>query len=236
LTGGPIHSARSPEELWFLTATLPVAPVCESAPEVPVALGRIVDVALSMDKDERWSSARAMQQALRQLLVHEGVHASTYLGRDVVAVEGQAIEPVSVTGTTFPQTMFQGRRRRWVPAAMIAAAIAAAVGVATKHGQVGAAAAPRAATPLPMASAAVLTSAAAVPEAPAPAASVFVSQPARETTPPASANAVAMVPAPRPSSSVRRPARPKAPPPRPASTTSVPDAPAATARDLFDEP
>jgi serine/threonine-protein kinase len=68
LTGGAIHDAESPEELWFLTATTPVPPIRDRAENVDPALARIVDVALRMDKDERWSSARSMQHALREVI------------------------------------------------------------------------------------------------------------------------------------------------------------------------
>jgi len=64
LSGRFVHEAESPEEALILAAT-ERAPELASVVEVHPAVARVIDRALCRERDARWSSARAMADALR---------------------------------------------------------------------------------------------------------------------------------------------------------------------------
>jgi eukaryotic-like serine/threonine-protein kinase len=66
LSGRFVHAADTPEESLVRAATQPAPPLVSVAPHVPPAIARVVDRALAYAKSDRWTSARAMQQALAQ--------------------------------------------------------------------------------------------------------------------------------------------------------------------------
>jgi serine/threonine-protein kinase len=66
LTGHDVHPAESPNEMLVLAATKPARALATVAPSLPACLAHIVDTALAFERQERWQSAREMQEALRQ--------------------------------------------------------------------------------------------------------------------------------------------------------------------------
>ncbi len=66
LSGRWVHEGRTPNEQ-LLSAMTKAAPPCASvAPFVCGGVARVVDRALAFDRDDRWSDARGMQEAIRQ--------------------------------------------------------------------------------------------------------------------------------------------------------------------------
>jgi serine/threonine protein kinase/tetratricopeptide (TPR) repeat protein len=66
LAGRIVHDARTHMEVVIAAATAQARSLGAVAPDTPQALVDVVDKALAFKKEERWQSARAMQQALRQ--------------------------------------------------------------------------------------------------------------------------------------------------------------------------
>jgi eukaryotic-like serine/threonine-protein kinase len=66
LTGEDVHPAESANEMLVLAATRPARSLASVLPDVPPPVARVVDRALSFDRDTRWQDARAMQTALRE--------------------------------------------------------------------------------------------------------------------------------------------------------------------------
>ncbi len=65
LTGQVVHDARTPNESLLLAMTAPVPPTATRLGTLPVALSRLLDKALAFDKNERFVSCRAMQDAVQ---------------------------------------------------------------------------------------------------------------------------------------------------------------------------
>jgi eukaryotic-like serine/threonine-protein kinase len=65
LTGRLIHQAPTVTEILLLLVTQPVAPIATVMPNIPPALGQVIDRALAFNIEERWPDARSMQAALR---------------------------------------------------------------------------------------------------------------------------------------------------------------------------
>ena len=72
LSGKPVHEARTVTEQLVYAATRPARSVLVVAPTLPAALANVIDTALAFEKDRRWPSARAMQQALREAAAARG--------------------------------------------------------------------------------------------------------------------------------------------------------------------
>jgi serine/threonine-protein kinase len=66
-TGGPVHTATSPQEQMVLSATRSARPLGSVEPEVSPAVAEIVDRALAFHKPSRWPSAAAMRDAVKQV-------------------------------------------------------------------------------------------------------------------------------------------------------------------------
>ena len=66
LSGRIVHDAKTHMEVVIAAATAQAKSLGTLAPDAPKSLVDIVDRALAFKKEERWPSARAMQQALRQ--------------------------------------------------------------------------------------------------------------------------------------------------------------------------
>ena len=65
LTGRrPRHADTANEEL-LAAMTAPLAPASSLVPSLPPAIASVIDRAVAWSRDERWSTAQAMQQALR---------------------------------------------------------------------------------------------------------------------------------------------------------------------------
>jgi class 3 adenylate cyclase/tetratricopeptide (TPR) repeat protein len=65
LSGRIVHDAKTHMEVVIAAATAQAKSLGAFAPDAPKSLVEVVDRALSFDKQDRWPSARAMQQALR---------------------------------------------------------------------------------------------------------------------------------------------------------------------------
>ena len=65
LSGRIVHDAKSHMEVVIAAATAHAKSLGAVAPDVPKGLVEVVDRALAFRKEERWPSARAMQQAMR---------------------------------------------------------------------------------------------------------------------------------------------------------------------------
>lgn len=65
LTGKPVHEASTPMEVVIAAATARARSVTSLVPNVPPRIAAVVDRSLSFKKEQRYPSAKAMQQALR---------------------------------------------------------------------------------------------------------------------------------------------------------------------------
>jgi len=65
LSGRIVHDAKTHMEVVIAAATAQAKSLGAVAPDVPKGLVEVVDRALAFRKEERWPSARAMQQAMR---------------------------------------------------------------------------------------------------------------------------------------------------------------------------
>jgi serine/threonine-protein kinase len=65
LAGRPVHQADTDAGMLVAMATQPAPPLCSVAPNIPKEIGAIVDRALAFSKEERYASARAMQEDVR---------------------------------------------------------------------------------------------------------------------------------------------------------------------------
>lgn len=72
ICGEIVHNASTPNEIMILTATTPARSLASAAPTTPRAIVEVVDKAIAFDKAQRWSSAKAMQHALRQAAFQGG--------------------------------------------------------------------------------------------------------------------------------------------------------------------
>ncbi|MDB4994734.1 MAG: uncharacterized protein JWM74_2166, partial [Myxococcaceae bacterium] len=66
LSGVLVHNHNTPNEVLIAAATRPAPPLASVAHDIPDEICEVVDRALAFQKAQRWSSARAMQYALRQ--------------------------------------------------------------------------------------------------------------------------------------------------------------------------
>ena len=66
ITGQYVHDAPTLHEQLMASATKRARPVRSLAPDVPIAVASVIDRALELDMNDRWQSAQAMQDALRQ--------------------------------------------------------------------------------------------------------------------------------------------------------------------------
>ncbi len=64
LTGRYVHDSKNPIERMIRAATQPAPALRSVLPELSDELADVVDLALSFKREERWASARAMQDAL----------------------------------------------------------------------------------------------------------------------------------------------------------------------------
>ena len=68
LSGRIVHDAKTHMEVVIAAATAQAKSLGTIVPDAPKGLVELVDKALAFRKEERWSSARAMQQAVRQAM------------------------------------------------------------------------------------------------------------------------------------------------------------------------
>jgi eukaryotic-like serine/threonine-protein kinase len=65
ITGQYVHDAPTLHEQLMASATKRARPIRSLAPQVPVAVAAVIDRALELEMGDRWQSAQAMQDALR---------------------------------------------------------------------------------------------------------------------------------------------------------------------------
>jgi serine/threonine-protein kinase len=68
LSGKFVHEAETVNEQLIQTATKPAEPIAKVCPKLPEIVAKIVDRALAYDRNDRWPSARAFQQAVREAI------------------------------------------------------------------------------------------------------------------------------------------------------------------------
>jgi serine/threonine protein kinase len=66
ISGEPVHVAKTIVEVVIKSATQPVRSLASVAPSVPSAVVAVVDRALAFRREDRWESAGAMRDALRE--------------------------------------------------------------------------------------------------------------------------------------------------------------------------
>jgi tRNA A-37 threonylcarbamoyl transferase component Bud32 len=69
LSGQFVHEGENASQLLVAAATRPARSIAAVVPEVPAAVVRVIDKALTFDKKDRWPSASAMRDALRAACV-----------------------------------------------------------------------------------------------------------------------------------------------------------------------
>jgi serine/threonine-protein kinase len=94
LSGRRIHEAPSEAELLIAMATRPAPPLISVAPQVPIDVCRIVDLALAFSRDARYPTAAAMQADVRA--VYSGQHPPYAFARLAHRDEKTRVEPVAV--------------------------------------------------------------------------------------------------------------------------------------------
>jgi serine/threonine protein kinase len=65
LSGAMVHQGETAQHFVMLAATAPARPLAEVLPNVHPEIARLVDRALTFEKDQRWPSAQAMGEAIR---------------------------------------------------------------------------------------------------------------------------------------------------------------------------
>ncbi len=132
LSGRLVHEATTGQEALIAAATMP-APRLKSVREaLPDAMAALVDRALAFDPNERWQSAKQMQEALRS--VREALEPYEYQGVSLSDAESEqrTLEGSAQVPTTAPFTKPEGSGRtevgvasRRAPVRLIIAAVTA---------------------------------------------------------------------------------------------------------------
>jgi serine/threonine-protein kinase len=81
ISGEPVHEGESAAEMLVAAANYQARPLGQVMPNVTPKVAQIVDKALAFEKTDRWSTARAMQSALRAVPGRVSVGASFESGR-----------------------------------------------------------------------------------------------------------------------------------------------------------
>jgi serine/threonine-protein kinase len=92
LSGQLVHGGDNATQLLISAATSPAPPLARVAPDVPPALAHVIDRALAFDKAQRWPSAAAMREALREAsfaMFGEGPSRKVLLG--LLGLEARAV-------------------------------------------------------------------------------------------------------------------------------------------------
>jgi eukaryotic-like serine/threonine-protein kinase len=84
LTGRPVHQGRTPNEILARAVTNLAPPTRSVALDVPVPVAKLIDRALAQNKEDRWTSAHEMQEALRHAY-HE-IHSAPISSARVLSV------------------------------------------------------------------------------------------------------------------------------------------------------
>jgi serine/threonine-protein kinase len=97
MSGSTVHEGDTGRELLVKLISQPARSLSAVAPAVPSALGKVIDQALTVDREQRWPSAQAMRSALEE--------ATSQLwgeppGRAVLAALVASMVPASAVETT----------------------------------------------------------------------------------------------------------------------------------------
>ena len=104
LSGRLVHEATTGQEAVIAAATIPAPRLKSVREDLPDAMAALVDRALAFDPDERWKSAKQMQEALRS--VREALGPYEYQGVSLTDAESeqQTLEGSAQGPTTVPHT------------------------------------------------------------------------------------------------------------------------------------
>ncbi len=88
LTGHNVHEAETVNDQLVLAATTPATSLAEVRADLPASVVTLVDRALAFNKEDRWSSAKAMQSALREIADEVPFADNLSVPRVRISVEG----------------------------------------------------------------------------------------------------------------------------------------------------
>lgn len=100
ICGKPVHSGRTTNEVLVAAITQKAPSLCSVAPDTPEPVARLIDRALAFEKDGRWPTAKAMQEALRR--AYEAMH------RAPISTAPKLTVPPTVTDRTLPSADLDG--------------------------------------------------------------------------------------------------------------------------------
>jgi serine/threonine protein kinase len=129
LTGRYVHEGEAAREIMALTATQAPRSIASLRPDLPYALVRVIDRALSFDRARRFESALAMRAALLSVL--DPAHAELACGGPAhtlseTKAESAAVEAGESAATKLPVTLRRTSRRIVYATAGAALIVAAA--------------------------------------------------------------------------------------------------------------
>jgi serine/threonine-protein kinase len=141
-SGELVHEAENAQQILILSATKPARSLATVLPDAPPAFVEVVDRALAFQKSERWASASAMREALRNASVQALGTAPTAatlaeMLDDLVAEEATAERPMARMprdGTTSPVPPADATGARSAAAASVVARAPASAGRASAPG------------------------------------------------------------------------------------------------------
>jgi serine/threonine-protein kinase len=155
LTGRLVHSGETPNELLIASATQPAPPIGSFAPDVPPEVALVIDRALYIDKQDRWQSARSMQEALRAVrgeleltlpalsAEHDGAEstdpgaAPLWAGSTIDASQTSGVAPRSSgfgrNMGRFREWSFSSARRWFLAAALVSAVLSVSLLTGRSH-------------------------------------------------------------------------------------------------------
>jgi serine/threonine-protein kinase len=124
-----VHQASTLNEQLLATMTVPAPPLLSLAPETPTEVANLVDRALRFDKAERFPNASAMQREVERVyeaVTGERIESSAPLRHPQKRSATPGEPTLSATQQPIPNEPPQATQRRWSPALVIAAGVAAA--------------------------------------------------------------------------------------------------------------
>ena len=122
LTGRPIHDALGASEVMFFSMTKPVSPLAKVLPQSDPRLARVIDRALSFDRDARWPSAAAMRDALTSYRAHPRARRSRTRVLLLTGASGATALVAALTWTTGRASSLQPAPASDPPSALAPAA------------------------------------------------------------------------------------------------------------------
>lgn len=231
LTGKMVHEGRTPNEVLLEAMTKPPPPIAEVAPSVTPSVSRLVDKALSFEREKRFLDATRMQEALRRAYVDRyGAQISTapkltvppsVPNRTLPDAESALLPSLPTTGrpVTHSRTNTTAGHPRHFSRSTLAAIVlggAAAIGLTITGVAAVVAPGKRGASQVATASGSAPGTAAVLTSAPSPSAPPAPPEVAATDLPSASATTSAAAPARPPAAPPARPAPPPSPVPSPA--------------------